>query len=116
MSDAHSRLSRQEILAYLACYSLYLVLIVLALLGFVVWRGTIVALLATFMERSYAGRLIYIVGMLGLGIALFVLVMSAEPYMRHGVERHQLLRRFTRMAVPIVVVLVVGLLARLLAL
>jgi hypothetical protein len=48
--------------------------------------------------------------MLLLGLGLFILVMAAEPYLRHGMERRQLLRRFGRLALPLVIAGALGLL------
>jgi hypothetical protein len=36
--------------------------------------------------------------------------MAGEPYLRNGVARHQLLRRFFRLAAPVIVAAVLGLL------
>ena len=78
--------------------------------AFIIWRWTILALLAAFMGRSSANRLIYMLGILFVGVSLFVLVMAAEPYLRTGVPRRQLLRRFVRLAAPLAIAGGLGLL------
>ena len=45
-----------------------------------------------------------------LGLGLFILAMAAEPYLHNGVRRHQLLRRFARLAVPLAVAGIAGML------
>jgi hypothetical protein len=70
------------------------------------------ALLAAFLQRSQANRLIYLASMTLLGLGLFILVMGAEPYLRNGVERDQLRRRFFRLAWPLLIAGAVGLLVR----
>jgi hypothetical protein len=68
-----------------------------------IWRNAILALLAAFMGRSQANRLIYLASMALLGLGLFILVMAAGPYLRSGLERQQLMRRFRKLAIPLVV-------------
>lgn len=96
---------------YLACYGLYGVLIALGfIVVFVIWRQAILALIAAFVGRSAANRLIYLGSITVLGIGLFILLIAAEPYLRNGLKRRQLVRRFVRMAVPLLVAGALGLL------
>jgi hypothetical protein len=98
-------------LKYLACYTLYIVLIAagIVVLYWVV-RPAILALLAALLGQSYANRIIFLSSMTLLGMGLFILVMAAEPYLRNGAARHQLLRRFVRLAAPVIIAAVLGLL------
>jgi hypothetical protein len=89
---------------YLACYALYIGLIIPgAIAVLLIWRNAILALLAAFMGRSQANRLIYLASMALLGLGLFILVMAAGPYLRSGLERQQLMRRFRKLAIPLVI-------------
>ena len=98
-------------LEYLACYALYIVLIVggVATL-FVVVRPALLVLMDTLLGDSRANRFVYMGTIALLGLGLFIMVMAAEPYLRNGVARGQLLHRFIRLATPVVVAAVLGLL------
>jgi hypothetical protein len=54
--------------------------------------------------------LIYLASMAVLGLGAFILVMAAEPYLRGGLHRQQLMRRFRKLAIPLVIVGAVALL------
>jgi hypothetical protein len=43
-----------------------------------------------------------------LALALFILVMAAEPYLRGGIRRQRVVQRFARIAVPLGVVGIIG--------
>jgi hypothetical protein len=102
---------RPATLTYVACYALYATLIALGIVDIVlIWRRTVLALLEAFTPHSTANRLIYLASMGLLGLAVFILIMGAEPYLRNGVRRHELVRRFLRLAVPLVIVGAVGIL------
>ncbi len=89
---------------YLACYALYNGLIIPGTIAvFLIWRSAILVMLAAFMSRSQANRLIYLASMALLGLCAFILVMAAEPYLRNGMERRQLMRRFRKLAIPLVI-------------
>jgi hypothetical protein len=89
---------------YLACYALYIGLIIPGAIGvLLIWRNAVLALLAAFLGRSQANRLIYLASMALLGLSLFILVMAAGPYLRSGLERQQLMRRFRKLAIPLVI-------------
>jgi hypothetical protein len=110
MANASSK-KQPTWLEYVACYALYLLLIVGggATLFFLL-RRAILALITTLLGPSEANRLIYLASITLLGLGLFILVMAAEPYLRNGLVRRQLLRRFIRIAMPVVVAAVLGLL------
>lgn len=89
---------------YMACYALYIGLILPGtVVVFLIWRSAILALLAAIMPRSQANRLIYLASMAILGLCAFIVVMAAEPYLRGGMERRQLMRRFRKLAIPLVI-------------
>lgn len=98
-------------LEYVACYALYILLIVVgAATLFLVLRPALLALIDVLLGDSRANRIVYLGSITLLGLGLFILVMAGEPYLRNGVERHQLLRRFIRLAAPVVIAAVLGLL------
>ena len=110
MADTRSE-KQPTWLAYLACYALYIVLIVGgAATLFLVLRPALLALIDALLGQSRANRIVYLGTITLLGLGLFVLVMAGEPYLRKGVERGQLLRRFIRLAAPVVIAAVLGLL------
>ena len=101
---------------YLLCYLLYAVVLVLAyVVAFVIWRPAILALTAAVFGPSRINRAVYLTGVILVGGAMMILVLGAEPYLRTGVERGQLLRRFARLAVPLVIAGALGLLLQILA-
>jgi hypothetical protein len=97
---------------YTACYGLYVVVLVLSVAAFFVWPGALKALLALLDLQWGLNRLIYLTTLTLLTLLLFIVVMGAEPYLRHGVERHLLLRRFLRLSAVVGSVAVVGLAIR----
>jgi hypothetical protein len=98
-------------LAYLACYVLYILLIVASVASlFLVVRPALLALIDMLLGESRANRIVYLGTITLLGLGLFILVMAGEPYLRNGVVRRQLLRRFIRLAAPVVVAAILGLL------
>jgi hypothetical protein len=95
--------------SYVACYAFYALLVALGVTVLFIWPTTIVALIGAFIGLSEANELIYMLSNLLLGLSLFALVMAGEPYLRHGVHRRQLRRRFVRLAVPLGLLTVLGL-------
>jgi hypothetical protein len=106
---------KQRLVAqYLACYALFTT--VLALTVFVVfgiWRNTLILLVVRYVEERWAWT--YQLGLIALTILGFILVMIAEPYLRDGVARKQLMKRFGKLAILLVVAGVAGLLVQVLA-
>jgi hypothetical protein len=88
-------------LGYLGCYVLFAVLLVLDLAVLLIWRVTILVLLATFLGPGSANSALYDFSLVVLGIAFFGLIIAAEPYLRNGVKQGRLLYRFARLAVPL---------------
>jgi hypothetical protein len=108
---------KQRLVAqYLACYALFTT--VLALTVFVVfgiWRNTLTLLVVRYVEKSWAYNAYQNFGLIALTILGFILVMTAEPYLRDGVARKQLMKRFGKLAILLVVAGVAGLLLQVLA-
>ena len=104
MTNMESSAKWPTLRSYVACYALYIGLIIPGtVVVLMIWRSAILAMLAAFMARSQANRLIYLASMTLLGLGLFILVIAAEPYLRNGLERQQLLRRFRKLAIPLVI-------------
>jgi hypothetical protein len=102
---------RPYLRSYVACYALYIGLIIPGtIVVFLIWRNAILAMLAAFLGRSQANRLIYVACMLLLGLCGFILVIAAESYLRNGVQRQKLLPRFVKLAVPLLIAGALGLL------
>ena len=77
---------------YVACYALYALLVTLGVTVLFIWPTTILALIGAF-----------------IGLSLFTLVIAGEPYLRSGMRRRQLRHRFVRLAVPLGILSVFGL-------
>jgi hypothetical protein len=88
-------------LDYVGCYVLFALLLILDIAVLLIWRVTILVLLATFLGPSPANSGIYDFSLVVLGIALFGLIIAAEPYLRNGVKQGRLLYRFARLAIPL---------------
>ena len=97
-------------LAYLACYSLYVLLFVGSVVTLLIWRVTILVMITTLIGLSPVNGSIYAVSMIVIGLGLFMLVIAAEPYLRNGVKRGQLMHRFVRVALPVAAAGLLGLL------
>ena len=96
---------------YLACYALYIGLIIPGTIAvFLLWRNAIIAILAAFLPGSQANRLIYLASVALLGLGAFILVLAAESYLRIGLQRQQLMRRFRKLAIPLAIAGAVALL------
>jgi hypothetical protein len=88
-------------LDYVVCYVFYSLLLALDIAVLLIWRVTIMVLIATFIGPSPANSGIYDFSLVVLGIALFGLIIAAEPYLRNGLKQERLLYRFVRLAVPL---------------
>lgn len=106
LSSQQRQLTRRT---YAFCYTLYAALIALVVLvAFVIWRPTIRNLALAINGPHQANSLIYFVGVLFLGMAGFMLVIAGEPYLRNGLQRGLLMRRFWRLAIPLLIAGAVG--------
>ncbi len=108
-------------LRYTACYLLLALLLALGYVAFaIIWRGTIIAVIAAFtdetdVDQRFTGSAIYLFGIVVLMVGFFVAVMAGEPYLRRGAERGMLVRRFARLALPLVAFGALGVLLEFLA-
>ena len=97
-------------IGYIVCYLLYALLFVLSFLGiWMVWRRDVLLVLAVLMPESEWVDFIYLCVVALMGLGLFIFVLVAEHYLRSGVPRGQMPGRFVRLAVPLVLLTVVGL-------
>lgn len=103
---------------YAAVYTLFAVILVLAYAIFWIWRQTLLLLLQVFLPENYGNRSILLFSMVLIALGLFVVVLSAEPYLRKAIQSRQgdLVRRFLRIALPLAGLCAVGLLLRILVL
>lgn len=99
-------------LAYVICYVLYALILVLSYGVFVIWSQTILLGLGAFVDGPQVVPALWGAGVLVLGISAFLLVLIAEPYLRDGVQKRQLRRRFLRIAGPLVGTMLVGVVAQ----
>ena len=95
---------------YGACYGFYVLVLALEFGVFVAWRWAMLGVIGVFMPEGDWSSFVYMAITALLGLALFILAMAAEPYLHNGVRRHQLVRRFARLAVPLAVAGVAGML------
>ncbi|HET9223434.1 MAG TPA: hypothetical protein VFO07_13065 [Roseiflexaceae bacterium] len=98
-TNTHTRHPRR--LDYVLCYVLFALLMALDIAVLLIWRVTILVLIAAFIGPSPANSGIYDFSLVVLGIALFGLIIAAEPYLRNGVKQGRLLYRFACLAVPL---------------
>lgn len=94
---------RTDLAPYIPCYMLYGILLVQCYyVGFVIWPDTVMHLLAALIVGRDWGsdwtRLLYAACIVGVGVGLGLLCLSAEAYLRHGVAHGRLLRRFARVS------------------
>ena len=94
---------------YLQAYGLWASLIVIGMAVIFIWRETFLVLIGLIVGRQGANRAIFQGSIVILGFIIFLTVMGGESYLRGGVERNTLRRRFMRLAVPLVILGVVGL-------
>ena len=99
-------------LAYVICYVLYALILALSYGVFVIWSQTILLGLGALVDGPQAVPALWGAGMLVIGICAFLFVLVAEPYLRDGVQKRQLRGRFLRIAGPLVVTMLVGVVAQ----
>ena len=95
---------------YAACYALYLALLALSALAFFLLYDAAQYLFPVVLgwEHVVASGLSVDVAIVVIGMSLFVLLILGEPYLRAGIRRRELRRRFLRLAVPLAVARGVG--------
>src|SRR5919199_4559994 len=108
MPETSEPMQRNKVVDYLICYALYAVLLVLCYFVFVTWTSLVLGLIGAFLGPTVANSAISSFFLVLLGLALFILIMVADPYLRGGIRRQRVVQRFARFAVPLVVVEIVG--------
>lgn len=93
---------------YLVCYVLFAALLVLCYVTFVAWQQAITLVVGVVLDRSEGVQAAIGLGAVFVGMALFLFVMGAEPYLRGGVERGLVRRRFVRLLLPLLGALLLG--------
>ena len=94
---------------YVVCYALYAAILVLGYVVYLVWKKTALFVVLAIFGGGQATSATYgTVGLLVL-IALFVVAMIAEPYLRTGVRCGQTSHRFTVLATSLGLVIALGL-------
>lgn len=96
---------------YVLCYLLFAVIIALSIFViFFIWRPAIDMLVVRYVEKTWAYNAYRNFGYIAMTLFGFVIVMIAEPYLRTGVVKNQLIKRFGKVALPLVIAGVAGLL------
>lgn len=101
--------------AYALSLGLFLILLFVGYLAiFIVWREALLAMLAAVLQGRHwsISRLLYMLGIVVFAFVGFIFLMASEPYLRGGVEHHDLRRRFLRLFIPLVAILLIGMLVR----
>ncbi len=110
MSDTVKTTQRSSLRDQIACYVLYALLVVIAFYAaFVLWPNALVGILAVTVENRYVPRAVYPFFMLVVGIAWFIFLLTALPYLRNGVRRQRFWSRFARLAIPLAIIVLIGL-------
>lgn len=100
---------------YAVCYVLWLVIVAISVAALFVFRETAVPLLSLIVGPTPWAQAIILLGTMVSGIVLVVVALGAEPFLRYGVERGQLMRNFVLLALPLMLVCGAGLLIQWLA-
>lgn len=95
--------------AYLACYGLFVVLLLLCYGLFLVWRETVFMAMVAIGGTGNATSALYGLIVVFIGLGLFVVAMAGEPYLRKGVVLRRLGDRFLKLAGPLAGIIVLGL-------
>jgi len=96
-------------LEYAGSYLLLLVLIGLSSALCVVWYPAALLIIGVLLGDSQAIPVTFMTTLVLIVFALFAVVMCAEPYLRHGLCRQEARARFARLAVPLAVIVLLGL-------
>lgn len=101
MLTTNTRTHHPRRLGYVICYGLYALLLALDMTVLLIWRVTILVLIATLIGPGPANSSVYDFSLIMLGLVLFGLIIAAEPYLRNGVKQGLLLYRFACLAIPL---------------
>jgi hypothetical protein len=110
MLTTNTPTGRPTRLDYIACYGVYALLLALDVVVLLIWRVTILVLIGALVGPGSVNSAIYDFSMVVLGLGLFGLIIAAEPYLRNGVKQGRLLYRAARVAVPLALFGLLGLL------
>jgi hypothetical protein len=91
-------------------FALYFVVIGLSLfVGLIIWRQALEVVFFDWLGFvPWVARFLYMVSVVLGAFALVAGILVAEPYLNTGKQRGELMRRFLRVVVPLVVVGLVG--------
>jgi len=110
MSDTAKATQRSRLRDQIICYLLYAVLVVVAFYAaFLLWPDVVVGLLVVTVDNRYVPRAVYPFFMLLVGLGWFIFLLTALPYLRGGIERQRFWNRFARLAIPLAVIVLLGL-------
>lgn len=96
-------------LEYAGTYALLLVLLGLSSALCVVWYPAALLIIGVLLEGSQAIPVTFMTTLVLIVFAMFAVVMCAEPYLRHGLWRQEVRARFARLAIPLAVIVLLGL-------
>lgn len=100
---------RDELIGrYVACYVLYFILLALGGGVALIWYTTALLLIGVAVGPAESDQFLLASSVVIIVFGLFALFMVAEPYLRTGVKRRELRRRFARLAAIVAGLIVVG--------
>jgi len=106
------RLTRLEVFSYTVCYLLYVLLVALSIGVFLSWKSVILTTIAVLVTDTRYQGFIYLCSLLFLGLFLGAVTLAAESYLREGIPKRQLLRRFVYACLMLIVFSSLGFLIR----
>lgn len=115
MYSEHDGIQAPTWRAYALSLGLFLVLLLVGYLAiFVVWREALLSILSMVLQGRHwsISRLLYMLSVAFLAVVGFIFLLASEPYLRGGVERHELRRRFLQLFIPLAAITIIGLIVR----
>ena len=101
---------RQYALRFVACYGLYVILLVVCVANFIIWRIVFILGVAVFLTRNIADEAIVLFLTVLLGLALFLAALIWEPRLRATIQQGRLWPTFLRGIAPLAIALALGML------
>jgi hypothetical protein len=109
MSEMTEKLRGNKIAREVGFYALYIVLIALGLfVGLIIWRQALGFVFYGPIDFGWWARFLYMFSVVVGSMLMVVGILVAEPYLNAGKEKGELVQRFLRAAVPIVILGVIG--------